>query len=266
MRTLLAMCLVIALSACGNTITTLNPTPVRFTTFDLRGGTIDPNHSCTPATPPAPTDPAAPTSGEVLVGFQDWRNTVTEANGSQCQTSNAKRWLGVVTFDMTPVVTNLSGSAFKTLTGTMSFDPVTLPQMGNQLALCALRLEMMTPPPTANGVVALNFLTGGTFPASAQPSLGTLPLPASAPFGQVTHHGSVTVDGNPPFPTVTADVSLILSDWAASRPTSLAVVFVPRGPTLAALGIASGTPVPPNRNVQCVTSIRRVSMTVNVGR
>ena len=267
MRTLIAMSLLIALGACGNTVTTLTPTPARFTTFDLRGGTIDPSHPCTPATPPSPSDPAAPTSAEVLVGFQDWRNTIADAGGSQCQTSNAKRWLGVVTFDMTPVVTDIAASPFKTLTGTMSFDPVTQPQVGNQLQICALRLEMMTPAPTASGVVSLNFLTGQNFPGSAQPSLGTLPLPATAPFSAITHHGSVTVDGNPPFPTVTADVSLILSDWASPRPPSLAIVFVPRGPTLAALGIATGTPVPVNRsNEQCVTSIRRVSMTVNVGR
>jgi hypothetical protein len=265
MRAFLTLTLAALLSACGNRITTLNPTPVRFTTFNVRGGTIDPSHSCTPPTPPAPADPTAPGSADVLVGYQDWRNTVADASG-QCQTSNAKRWLGVVTFDMSPVVNDIAAAPFKTLTGTLSFDPVTQPQVGNQLQICALRLDMMTPVPTSGGVVPLNFLTGQNFPATAAPSLGMLPLPASAPFNQITHHGSVTVDGNPPFPTITADVSLMLSDWAGSRPPSLAVAFIPRGPTLAALGIASGTPVPVNRNVQCVTSVRRVSLTVNVGR
>jgi hypothetical protein len=267
MRVLLALAVIAPLSACGNKITTINPTPVAFTTFKLSGGTIDPNHPCTPPTPPAPSDPSPPAATEVLVGYQDWRNTVADASG-QCQSSNAKRWEGVVTFDMTPVVSNITATPFKTLTGTIDHDPtsVKVPQGFNVIEMCTARLELTTTPPASTGLVTLNFLGGQNFPGSTNPTLGVLNQPPSAPAGQVSHHGSVTVDAAPPFPTVTSDISLILSDWASTRPPSLAIVFVPQGPTLATMGIANGTPVPVNRNVQCVSVLRRFAMTVHVGR
>ncbi|HET7542042.1 MAG TPA: hypothetical protein VFK05_19380, partial [Polyangiaceae bacterium] len=100
----------------------LSPVTARATTFALSGGTIDNVNSCVTATPPAPASPPSPAVGsEVLVGYQDWRNTATDSAGHQCQTSMAKRFEGVLSFGMSDVIADFNSRPFQSVTATLTF-------------------------------------------------------------------------------------------------------------------------------------------------
>jgi hypothetical protein len=253
----------------GNKVTTLKPPATMHTTFFLTSATIDPDgNPCTPPTPPAPTIPAAPAASTLLVGYQDWRNT-TSSGGDQCTSSIAKRWEGVATFDMSSVVTDINASPFKTLTGTLTYhiNSNKVPQSPTGIDLCVAKLERVMTIPTANGLVPLNTLSGGSLPVSITPNLGPLDLPGFAPTGTVTSAGPASVNPAAPEPTVTVEATLMLSDWDGTKEPSLAIAFVPQGPTLAQMGVPSGTPVPANRSTAaCVSNIKDIALTVNVGR
>jgi hypothetical protein len=266
MRLLAVVTMMAVVSACNKKVTTVNPAATMHTTFVQKGGTIDPNGPCTPATPPATPDPAPPAAQRILVGYQDWRNTLTDAGGTQCQTSNAKRWEGIVTFDMSGVVTAIA-APHSTLSGTLTYhiNSNKVPQSSTGIDLCVKALEIAASVPTANGLVPLNFLTGGNLPTSSPPSLGAINLPALAPVGQITSAGPATVDPAPPDPTVNVDVTMLLSDWANTHPAQLAIAFVPMGPTLTQLGIPN-TPVPPNRSTAaCISNVKDIALVVHVG-
>lgn len=265
-RVLAVLTMVAVVSGCNKKVTTLNPAATMHTTFFQKGGTIDVNGPCTPPIPPASADPAPPAAQRVLVGYQDWRNTYTDAGGTQCQSSNAKRWKGIVTFDMSGVVSALA-APHNTLSGTLTYhiNSNKVPQSFTAIDLCVRSLEMAASAPTANGLVPLNFLTGGNFPASSAPSLGALNLPGLAPLHQITNSGPATVDPAGPDPTVNVDVSLLLSDWANTKPAQLAIAFVPMGPTLAQLGIPN-TPVPITRaNAACISNVKDIALVVHIG-
>jgi hypothetical protein len=261
--------LVLGCGPGGNKVTTFNPPPTMHTTFFLTSATIDPDGDpCTPPTPPAPTTPAAPAASRILVGYQDWRNT-TSSGGDQCTSSIAKRWEGVVTFDMSSVVSDLNATPFKTLTGTLTYhiNSTKVPQAPQGIDLCVARLERVMTIPTATGLVAMNTLSGGNFPVSITPNLGPLNLPGFAPAGSVTGSGPASVNPAGPSPTVTVEATLLLSDWGGTKEPSLAIAFVPQGPTVFQLGVPTGTPVPPNRSTAaCVSNIKDVALAVHVGR
>lgn len=253
----------------GNNVTTLTPAATIFTTFFLTSATIDPDgNPCTPPTPPAPTIPAAPAASRILVGYQDWRNT-TSSGGDQCTSSIAKRWEGVVTFDMSSVVSNINATPFKTLTGTLTFhiNSNKVPQSPNGIDLCVASLQRVMTIPTAGGLVTLNTLSGGNLPVSISPNLGPINLPGFAAAGSATGSGPVSVNPAGPDPTVTVEATLLLSDWGGTKAPSLAIAFVPQGPTVFQLGVPTGTPVPPNRSTAaCVSNIKDLAMVVHVGR
>jgi hypothetical protein len=253
----------------GNKVTKLNPPAAMFTTFFLTSATIDPDGDpCTPPTPPAPTIPAAPAAARLLVGYQDWRNT-TSSGGDQCTSSIAKRWEGVATFDMSSVVNDINATPFKTLTGTLTYhiNSNKVPQSPNGIDLCVASLQRVMTIPTVNGLVALNTLSGGNLPVSIAPNLGPLNLPGFAPAGSVTGAGPASVNPAGPDPTVTVEATLLLSDWDGTKEPLLAIAFVPQGPTVFQLGVPTGTPVPPNRSTAaCVSNIKDIALSVNVGR
>lgn len=258
--------MVAAVSSCSKNVTTFNPTPTMHTTFFLKGGTIDVNHPCTPATPPASVDPTPPAAQRILVGYQDWRNTVTDAGGSQCQSSMARRLEGIVTFDMSGVAADINATPFKSLTGTLTYhiNSSKVPQ-SNGIDMCVASLQIAVSAP-ASGFVPLNFLIGENFPPSSPPSLTAINLPGFAPVGQVTSSGPATVNPAGPDPTVTVEATWILSDWANTKPAELAIAFVPQGPTLAQMGIPNN-PVPPSRSTaQCISNVKDIALRVNVGR
>jgi hypothetical protein len=103
--------------------------------------------------------------------------------------------------------------------------------------MCAARVELAKAPPVAGGLVNINGAAGGNFPASANPSLSALPLPATAALQGSTTQGPATVDaqGFSGFPKVTVDVSLALSDWLVTKPSIMTLVLPPIGPTIADL-------------------------------
>jgi hypothetical protein len=271
-----ALALAILGTACPKNIHTFTPAPSTFTTFKLQAGTIDTSGaSCTPATPPALADPATPGTTEVLVGYQDWRNTVTDSNGQQCGTSNAKRWQGAVSFDMSAVIADLSSAgAFSTAGATLVYrikESFENPAPANATPMCAARVEVASATPVAGGLVVINGATGANFPASSTPSLGALALPDTAPLSGSATQGPATVvaQGFGQFPSVTVDVSLALNDWLATKPPMMTLVLPPIGPTIAQLGITSNppTPIPVSRSTaECHTFIDTVTLTVNIGR
>jgi len=272
-RWIASLTLVAVVLGCGgggNKVTTLNPPATMHTTFFLTSATIDPDgNPCTPPTPPAPTIPASPAASRLLVGYQDWRNTTSSPGGDQCTSSIAKRWEGVATFDMSSVVTNINATPFKTLTGTLTYhiNSNKVPQSPNGIDLCVAKLERVMTIPTVNGLVPLNTLSGGNLPVSITPNLGPLDLPGFAPAGSVTSAGPASVNPAGPDPTVTVEATLMLSDWDGTKEPSLAIAFVPQGPTVVQMGVPSGTPVPPNRSTAaCVSNIKDIALTVNVGR
>jgi hypothetical protein len=88
-----------------------------------------------------------------------------------------------------------------------------------------------------------------------------------------TSQGPATVDaqGFSGFPKVTVDVSLALSGWLATKPSTMTLMLPPIGPTIADLGITNNPPNPvPVAAVQstaeCRTMIDTVTLTVNIGR
>jgi hypothetical protein len=118
-----------------------------------------------------------------------------------------------------------------------------------------------------------NGAAGGNFPASSNPSLSALPLPDKAALQGSTSQGPATVDaqGFSGFPKVTVDVSLALSGWLATKPSTMTLMLPPIGPTIADLGITNNPPNPvPVAAVQstaeCRTMIDTVTLTVNIGR
>jgi hypothetical protein len=268
----------------SNTITTFTPSATAHTSFVLKGGTIDGNGPCNPPTPPSRPDPPQPALGRVEVGYSDWRNTLSDASGNQCKTSNAKRFEGMVNFDMTGVASDLNASPFKTVTGTLTYhsNSAKIPQSPSAIDLCVANLRLAAAPWAAgSGLVALNFIIGQNFPASSAPSLGPINIPGTAPIGQITNTGGVTVDPAGPEPTVSVDVTTMLSDWVATKPSSLSIVFVPQGPTLASMGlnlgtpdpqlasfgVGAGTPVPASRSTaECISVLKDFGLTVHVGR
>jgi hypothetical protein len=262
------------LTACPKTVHTFNPTATSFTSYKLHAGVIDvTGASCTPATPPAPSDPAPPGAAQVLVGYQDWRNTVTDSGGQQCQTSNAKRWEGAVAFDMSGVIADLDAAPYNLLTGKLVYrvaDTFQNPQPANAIPMCAARLELAAAAPAATGLVDLNGAAGQDFPASNNPSLAPLSLPHTVPLsGGQAGAWSVDPHGFSGFPRVTVDVTWALSDWAASKAPTLTLVLPPTGPTIAQLGVTNAppTPIPVSRSTaECRTFIDSLTLTVNVGR
>jgi hypothetical protein len=273
-------------TACNTplTITTHTPTRLGVATHQWMRGTIDvgPPASCDPPTPPAPAFPAAPGAGEALVGYQDWRNTVTPPQGAMCTTSRAKRWHGLMVFDMAAVRADLAARPHKTLSGTLTYrigSFLKVPPSTQGIDLCVRTVQLAsgyeTPSPFA--IVELDPLSNG-FPSSAPSRLGALLLPDHVPLGQITYAGATTVDPAGPNPTVTVDVSVLLSDWAetfALEPPSSAernrfgVAFLPFGPTIPQLGLTASppTPVPPARSAaRCTSILREAELRVRIGR
>ena len=283
---------VVGLGGCittgtNTTLTTFTPTPKGVGTYQWMRGTINdgsggPIASCNPATPPAPAYPAAPNLGQMLVGYQDWRNTVTDANGAVCPSSRAKRWHGLAVFDMAAVASDLSAAPHKTLTATLTYQInswLKVPQSAQDLDLCVRTLELArgyeTPAPFAIVELDPRF---GDFPQSAPSRLGPINLPSQVPFGQTTTSGPVTVNPAGPAPTVTVDVTMLISDWAealAQEPANSAergrfgIAFLPFGPTIQQLGLTNTppTPVPTNRSTaRCTSILSGTVLTVNIGR
>jgi hypothetical protein len=269
-----ALAAALFLTACPKTVHTFNPAVTTFTTYKLQAGTIDVSGaSCTPATPPAPAEPGPPGAGQVLIGYQDWRNTVTDSSGAQCTTSNAKRWEGSLAFDMSAVIADVS-TPFNIAGASLVYrvqNTFQNPAPANASPMCAARVELASAPPATGGIVNINGANGGNFPASANPSLSALPLPATAALQGTTTQGPATVDaqGFAGFPKVTVDVSLALSDWLKTKPPTMTLMLPPIGPTIADLGITNSppNPVPVSRSTaQCNTTFDTVSLTVNIGR
>lgn len=272
MRVFAVLTMVAVVSGCSNTVTRFAPTPTMHTTFFVTRGTIDPDfYPCTPATPPAPTIPAPPAAQRLLVGYQDWRNTTSATNGDVCTSSIAKRWKGVATFDMSQVASDLA-TPHKTLSGTLTYNISSnkVPQSFNGFDMCVASLQMAAAVPTADGFVSLPVGNGQNNPPSSPPSLGALNLPGFAATGQVTNSGPATVNTAPPGPAVSVDVTLLLSDWGATKPPQLAIAFVPQGPTIAQLGLLTQPdplPVPTNRSTAaCISNVKDIALVVNVGR
>ena len=273
MARVLVVLIVTVVWGCSNTVTTLNPTPTMHTTFFARGATIDPDsYPCTPPTPPSPTTPAPPVAQRLLVGYQDWRNTTSSTGGDVCTSSIAKRWKGVVTFDMSQVASNINATAYKTLSGTLTYhiNSNKVPQSFNGIDMCVASLQMAAAVPTVDGFVTLPLGNGQNNPPSSPPSLGALNLPGFAGLGGATASGPATVNPAPPDPTVSVDVTLLLSDWGSTRPAQLAIAFVPQGPTIAQLGLLTQPdplPVPTNRSTAaCVSNVKDIALVVHVGR
>ncbi len=281
---------VMALNACGSsglTRTALSPGLTGVGTYRWTRGTVNdgaggPIAACTPATPPAPALPAPPNSGEVLVGYQDWRNTVVGPPGVTCPSSRAIRSHGLIVFDMTAVAANLQASPHKLFTGSLTYRIGSfskIPQSAQELDLCVRTLELArgyeTPRPFAVVELDPRF---GDFPQSAPSRLGAINLPTRVPFGQITASGPATIDPAGPAPTVTVDVSLLLSDWAerlAQEPansaerTRFGIAFLPFGPTIQQLGLTNTppSPVPVNRSTaRCTSILKDPSLSVTIGR
>jgi hypothetical protein len=269
---------ILATSNTSSAVTTITPSPTVFTTFDLAAAKIgiaggpggnDADPACTPATPPAPTVPAMPIASEVLVGHQDWRNTNTDASGTQCQSSKGRRWEGVVTFDMSSVVAKLNTTP-QTLTGTLSYQMgafLAIPSTpGSAIDLCVSSIEFAPPgTPAGGGIVPINGNTGATFPPTVVPASGAVTVPTSVPLGTITAAGPVTVDPAGPFPTVTVDISTsLLSEWAKTKPMTMSFAFVPRPPTFAQLAFPAA-PIPVNRSTaRCTSILKNFSLTIHV--
>ncbi|MDC6171341.1 hypothetical protein [Paucibacter sp. XJ19-41] len=283
------LALAMLLSGCGTAITrtTLTPPLAGMGSYQWTRGTINdgsggPIAACTPATPPAPAFPAPPTTGELLVGYQDWRNTVVDPPGVMCPSSRASRWHGLMVFDMSAVAANLRASPHRLLTASLSYRVgswLKVPQSAQALDLCVRSLELArgyeTPAPFVLVELDPRF---GDFPQSAPSRLGATTLPSQVPLGQVTSSGQVTVDPAGPNPTVTVDVSLLLSDWAerlAQEPVGsvesgrFGLAVLPVGPSIQQLGLTNPppSPVPPNRaTARCTSILKNASLTVTVGR
>lgn len=283
-RLVLAVACAVLAGACGGA-----PLAVRDFTPPVRGmstvlqhaGTINGQGGvCEPETPPPPTPPSPPAPGEVLVGYQDWRNTVTHG-GAMCPSSNAKRWVGVVVFDMTDVAADLRASPHKTLTGTLTYKVgnfLKSPPTPQAIDLCVRTLQYARgyeTPPQNGGVVDSG---KGGFPWSTTSSLGPLILPDSVPLHQVTASGAVSVDPSAPAPTVQVDVTTLLSDWGgmvatepanSAEPGRFGIALRPFGPTLKEMGIVDDppTPVDPSRaTAQCTSILNNMALKVHVGR
>jgi hypothetical protein len=271
-RVFAVLTMVALVSSCSNTVTRLTPTPTMHTTFFVTAGTVDPDFNpCTPATPPAPTIPAPPAAQRLLVGYQDWRNTTSDTGGDVCTSSIAKRWKGVATFDMSQVASDINATPYKTLSGTLTYhiNSNKVPQ-SNAIDMCVASLQMAAAVPTADGFVTLPVGNGQNNPPSSPPTLGALNLPGFAPIGQITTSGPATVNPAGPDPTVSVDVTLLLSDWGSTKPPQLAIAFVPQGPTMAQLGLLTlpdPLPVPTNRSTAaCISNVKDIALVVNVGR
>lgn len=277
MRIIAALAATLVFTGCAKNVTRFTPAPITFATYKLEAGTIDVSgSSCTPATPPAPADFSPPGPTQVLVGYQDWRNTATDVGGPMCTSSKAKRWEGFVAFDMTPVVTDLATKgAHSTFSGTLRYrvqNTFRNPATPNRMDLCVARIEVAAAPPASGGLFALNGLTQA-FPASGNPTLGALPIPTDVAIKGETYKAPATVTVQDPtaanFTTVSVDVSLALNDWLGTRPSTLTLAFMPTGPTLATLGITNNPPTPvpdTRRTAACRTYIDTMELTVNVGR
>lgn len=289
---LLASACPMALSSCstpgtGTTRTSLTPTQTGIGTYKWTRGTVNdgsggPVATCSPATPPAPAFPAPPNAGETLVGYQDWRNTVVDPPGVMCPSSRATRWHGLVVFDMGAVATDLRAAPHKFLTASLTYRIGSFlkdPASAQDLDLCVRALELArgyeTPAPFALVELDPRF---GDFPQSAPSRLGAIDLPARVPLGQITVSGPVTINPAGPSPTVTVDVSLLMSDWAeslAQQPTGSAesgrfgIAFLPFGPTIQQLGLTNTppSPVPANRSTaRCTSILKEALLTVTIGR
>lgn len=277
MRIIAALAASVVMTGCAKNVTRFTPAPTTFATYKLEAGTIDVSgSSCTPATPPAPADFAAPGPTQVLVGYQDWRNTATDVGGPMCTSSKAKRWEGLVAFDMTPVVSDLTTNGpHSTFSGTLRYrvqNTFKSPATPNRMDLCVARIEVAAAPPASGGMFSLNGFTQA-FPASSNPTLGALPIPTDVAISGQTHKAPATVTVQDPtaanFTTVSVDVSLALDDWLPARPPTLTLAFMPTGPTLAALGITNNPPTPVSetrRTAACRTYIDTMVLTVNVAR
>lgn len=257
-------------AGCGSSpsaTVAFTPAATGFTTYALSGGTIDPIGPCNVAMPPAIPSPAPPASAEVLVGFQDWRNTSADASGTVCMTSNARRFEGVATFDMSAVLAEIDRPPRPTVVGTLTYNvgpsTKTPASAAGLVDICLRSVELAAAAPAMAGLVPLNYVAGAEFPASAPPSLGIVGLPATAPVGAVTSAGAATVNTTGSVTSVSVDVSLLLWDWAARRTSTLSLVFKPRGVPLGAVGIRNATPVPVSRpSDQCVSILKDLALTV----
>ena len=254
-------------------------------TYQWTRGTINdgpggPSASCLPETPPAPALPTV-AAGQLLVGYQDWRNTATDPGGVMCPTSRATRWQALAVFDMSQVTADLNSAPHQTLTATLTYkvgSTLRNPQSAQAFDLCVRTLELARgyETPTAFSNITLDAF--GHFPTSAPSRLGVITLPQSVPLVTTTVNGPTTVDPSPPAPTVTVDVSLLLSDWVESLATEPAqsaergrfgIAFLPFGPTIAELGLTDPTPrpVPPNRSTAaCTSMLFEPVLQVRVGR
>jgi hypothetical protein len=282
----------VALGGCSTpganiTRTTFTPTQTGIGTYRWMRGTINdgsggPIASCIPPTPPAPAFPAVPNPGEMLVGYQDWRNTVTDPNGVMCPSSRATRWHGLVVFDLGAVASDLSASPHKLLSASLTYrigSSLKVPQSAQDLDLCVRTLELArgyeTPAPFAVVDLDPRF---GDFPQSAPSRLGAINLPTRVPHGQTTTSGPVTVNPAGPLPTVIVDVSLLMSDWAeglAALPANsaergrLGIAMLPFGPTIQQLGLTNTppSPVPANRSTaRCTSILTGAVLKVTIGR
>jgi len=280
---------VVTLGACGGaplTFHELAPPLKGAGTYHWTRGTVSdgpggPTTSCLPEAPPAPALPTV-AAGQLLVGYQDWRNTATDPGGVMCPSSRATRWQALAVFDMSHVTTDLSTAPHRTLTATLTYKVGSTsrnPQSAQAFDLCVRTLELArgyeTPPAFSDVTLDPQF---GAFPSSASSRLGVMTLPQSVPLGRTTVNGPTTVDPSPPSPTVTVDVSVLLSDWAESLATEPAqsaerdrfgIAFHPFGPTIRELGLTDPTPrpVPANRSTAvCTSMLFEPVLHVRVGR
>ena len=252
---------VAATTGCSKNVVTLTPSPTMRTTYDLNTNQFDVNNDCSQAVPPAPTVPS-PAAGEMLVGYQDWRNTY-----DGCTTSKAHRWEAAVTFDMSAVVAEMNKAPMTSLTGTLDFSmPSTMtptPTAG-AVDLCARTFEWTATPATANGLVNLQFSSTTDFPTSAASTLGVQQFPTTSSVGAMITKNGITVDDRATTsgrPRVSVPATLVLSDWANTKPSTITLVIVPRGPLLGTMGM----PVPTARAAEsCISRIQALSFTVNV--
>ncbi|HYV64660.1 MAG TPA: hypothetical protein VE964_00365, partial [Myxococcales bacterium] len=179
-----------------------------------------------------------------------------------------------VAFDMTAVAADVNAAPFNTASATLVYrvqNTFQNPQPANSTPMCAARVELASAPPATAGLVALNGNAGQSFPASSNPSLGTLAIPATAPLSGTSTQGPATVDaqGFSGFPKVSVDVTLALNDWLSTKGPTMTIVLPPYGPTIGQLGVTNTppTPVPVSRSTaECRTVIDTVSLTVNIAR
>ncbi len=248
--------------ACGSGTLTVTPLTFTFpasgvTTFVMRGGLLDsnPGHNCDVAVPPAPT-PAAPSAtlaDDVVVGYDNWRNT-----NDSCQNSNAFIYRGAVTLDVSSIASkkNLLSSAtlqFDALS-TTSFDTISpATTTPSTTTLCAGQLLFVsgTWTPTSPGATtSLNHFTQA-FPNAGTVGTSLYTMPAAIPATSLTTGDvQITSAGR-----ITVNVLPYVQQWIDHGVTNNGLMFT-----------ASFERFPENpfsSTAECLTHFANIKLTVN---